>query len=299
MRKLARRRPPSILRSTSSACGRSADSGHDLDLLAPDPGGREQEIDVGKRVHQLHGQAAADPGARRLPRARVHQHHVRAHPHHRVDHLAGHIGGPEHGARAPHLLGDPRRSQCPAVFAHLAVDDRGDQAEAPQVPRQPGAAPDQAAVRIVAQQQDQHVLTRLHHAAALRHRVGDQPQPDLTQRGQVGLAEEVAEGGLDALGRVDVAVPHPLAQGLRRDVDELEVAGLVEQPVRDGLPDRDPGDPLDEILHSLDVLDVDRCEHVDPRVEQHLNVLPALLIPHARHVGVRQLVDQRHLRVPA
>ena len=44
---------------------------------------------------------AANPGAGRLPRARVDQHHRRAHPRHRVDHLAGHVGCPEHSASPP------------------------------------------------------------------------------------------------------------------------------------------------------------------------------------------------------
>ena len=46
------------------------------------------------------------------------------------------------------------------------------------------------------------------------------------------------------------------------------------------------------------MLDVDRGDHVDPGVEQFLDVLPALLVPRARHVGVRQLVHQGDLRPP-
>src|ERR1700690_811554 len=39
-------------------------------------------------------------------------------------------------------------------------------------------------------------------------------------------------------------------------------------------------------------LHVDRRDHVDPGVENLLDVLPALLIATARDVGVRELIDQ-------
>ena len=44
------------------------------------------------------------------------------------------------------------------------------------------------------------------------------------------------------------------------------------------------------------MLDVDGRDHVDARVEHFLDVLPALLVPHARRVRVRELVDERELR---
>lgn len=44
------------------------------------------------------------------------------------------------------------------------------------------------------------------------------------------------------------------------------------------------------------MLDVHRRDDIDPGREQLLDVLPALLVPAPRHIGVRQLVHQRHLR---
>ena len=58
---------------------------------------------------------------------------------------------------------------------------------------------------------------------------------------------------------------------------------------------RDAGDPLDHVVERLEVLDVDRRDHVDPGVEQLVDVLPALLVARPGHVGVRELVDQRDL----
>ena len=48
---------------------------------------------------------------------------------------------------------------------------------------------------------------------------------ELAQRRQVRLGEEPLERDLGALGRVDVAVPHPLAERVRAHVDELDLVG--------------------------------------------------------------------------
>ena len=57
----------------------------------------------------------------------------------------------------------------------------------------------------------------------------------------------------------------------------------------------DAGDPLDDVVHRLEVLDVERRDDVDAGVEELLDVLPALLVPRARDVGVGELVDEREL----
>ena len=62
------------------------------------------------------------------------------------------------------------------------------------------------------------------------------------------------------------------------------------------LPLVDAGDPLDDVVERLEVLDVDRGDDVDARVEQLVDVLPALLVAAAGHVGVGELVDERDRR---
>jgi hypothetical protein len=47
------------------------------------------------------------------------------------------------------------------------------------------------------------------------------------------------------------------------------------------------------------VLDVEVRDDVDPCLEQLVHVLPALLVPRAGDVRVRQLVDERNLRTAA
>ena len=71
-----------------------------------------------------------------------------------------------------------------------------------------------------------------------------------------------------------------------------DFVGLVEERVGHGLPDADAGDAADHIVQALDVLDVERREHVDARRQQLVDVLPALRVPRSGDVGMRELVDQ-------
>jgi len=57
------------------------------------------------------------------------------------------------------------------------------------------------------------------------------------------------------------------------------------------------GDRLDDIVERLEVLDVDRRDDADARVEQGLDVLPALLVLGPGHIGVGELVNQGYLGI--
>ena len=107
--------------------------------------------------------------------------------------------------------------------------------------------------------------------------------------------EVVGQCCVDLLGRVDVAVGQPAAQRLGGHVLELDLVGRAHDGVRHRLALGHAGDLLDDVVDRLEVLDVDGRDHVDARVEDLLDVLPALRVARARHVGVRELVDQRQL----
>ena len=81
-------------------------------------------------------------------------------------------------------------------------------------------------------------------------------------------------------------------QVVGRQVDDHHFVGLVEHPVGHRLPHPDAGDAADHVVQRLQVLHVDGGPDVDAGVEQLLDVLPALGMARAGHVGVRQLVDQ-------
>jgi hypothetical protein len=117
----------------------------------------------------------------------------------------------------------------------------------------------------------------------------------LAQGAQVAGAEVVGQRGVDALGRVDVAVGHAAPQRLGSHVDQLDLLGGPHHLVGDRLARPHAGDALDHVGDRLEVLDVERGDHVDARVQQHLDVLEALGVAGAGDVGVGQLVHQRHL----
>ena len=123
--------------------------------------------------------------------------------------------------------------------------------------------------------------------------VGEPEQRELAQRREVAGAEVVAERGVDAIRLVDVAVRHAAPQRLRRHVDELDLVGAAHDVVGDRLALLHAGDALDDVVHRLEVLDVERRDDVDPRLEQLLDVLPPLLVAGPGNVRVRELVDQR------
>lgn len=126
--------------------------------------------------------------------------------------------------------------------------------------------------------------------------LGHPQEGEFTQRGEVAGTEVVGQGRVDLARRVDVAVRHAAAQRLWRHVDQLYLVGAPDYLVGNGLALPHPGDRLDHVAQRLEVLDVDGRDHVDAGGEQFLDVLPALGVAGARHVGVGQLVDQGHPR---
>jgi hypothetical protein len=94
-------------------------------------------------------------------------------------------------------------------------------------------------------------------------------------------------------------VRHPAAQPLGRHVHQFDLVGSAYDLIGQGLVLRHSGDLLDHVVEGFQVLDVQRGDHVDAGVEECLDVLPAFGVAAlAGHVGVRELVDDRHLRAP-
>jgi len=141
-------------------------------------------------------------------------------------------------------------------------------------------------------------------APATHAKLAAEMRDNLRRRGGAGAMlivssrqRDLAGKRLDAIAAVDIAVAHALAQRLRRDVHELNVGCAVKDTVGNRFAHRDAGYLLDHVLDALDVLHVEGRDHVNAGVTDLLDVLPALLMGRPRDVGVRQLVDQCHLRV--
>ena len=206
---------------------------------------------------------------------------------------------------ADHLDELPRRVQGRDVFgARLGDHVDGEQLAAAASGHASGSA-DQGFVLGATGDADQDPFARLPwtldpvvpHVVLDRlvHAVGHPQQRQLAERAQVPLAEVVRQGGVDLLRRIDVAVGHAPPERERRHVDQLHLVRRSHHLVRDRLALLRAGDPLDDVVQRLQVLDVHGGDDVDPGPEQLLDVLPALLVPRARDVRVRQLVDQRDL----
>ncbi len=125
------------------------------------------------------------------------------------------------------------------------------------------------------------------------HATRHEAQAELAQRRQVRLREEPLERDRRPLGRVDVAVAHPLAERERAHVDQLDLVGGGEDLVRDALVHRRAGDRGDRVGDRVEMLDVAGAHDVDAGIEQDLHVLPALRARRPRRVGVGELIDQR------
>ncbi len=128
--------------------------------------------------------------------------------------------------------------------------------------------------------------------------VRDPQERQLAQRAKVAFAEVVRERRVDLLGGIDVAVRHPSPQRERSHVDELHLVGGADDLVGDRLALLHAGDALDDVVQRLQVLHVHGGDHVDPRLEDLVHVLPTFLVARSGDVRVRELVDQHDLRRP-
>ncbi len=144
---------------------------------------------------------------------------------------------------------------------------------------------------------DEHALARMPRlidsvcglvAAHLRvDALGRPAQRELAKRDEVAFLEEVFDGVRGLLREIHLAFVQPL-------IDDADFVSLVEDRVGDGLADDDASDLRDDVVETLEVLDVERRHHVDARVEQLVDVLPPLEVPRARSVRMRELVDENH-----
>ena len=138
-------------------------------------------------------------------------------------------------------------------------------------------------------------------ASAASTRSAVRRSAQLAQRDEIALAEEVARSRARPAAACRPC-PRAGARAARRAADRrAPLRRRVEHRVRHRLPDADAGDAADDVVQAFEVLDVERRVDVDARVEQLLDVVPALGMARAFGVGVRQLVDEdeRGLRASA
>ena len=92
---------------------------------------------------------------------------------------------------------------------------------------------------------------------------------------------------------IDLPLGEALEQFVGRKIDQHNLIGPVEYRIRHGFPYSDLGDFLHHIVQAFEVLDVKGRPDIDACCKQFVNILPALGMAAARHVGVRILVDKQ------
>src|SRR5207244_11626726 len=88
-----------------------------------------------------------------------------------------------------------------------------------------------------------------------------------------------------------------LGQIFGREIDDLEIVGLVEDAVGHRLAHPYPGDLGNDVVQAVDMLDIQRRENIDTGGDQLLDVEIALGVSAAGGVGVGEFVDKNELRL--
>ena len=126
--------------------------------------------------------------------------------------------------------------------------------------------------------------------------VGHPHERKLPQPREVLFTERLRQGGVHPLGREHVPVCQPALERLRGHVYELQLIRVPHERVGDRVGRRLARDPLDHVVQRLEVMDVDRRDHVDPGGEELLDVLPTMRVARPGGVRMSELVDHRDLR---
>ena len=124
---------------------------------------------------------------------------------------------------------------------------------------------------------------------------GGAAERQFAQRRQIAGSEEILRRPPRCLGHIDLAFVQALDELVGRKIDQNDVGGLLQDPVGNGLAHGDAGDARNDVSQTLEMLDVERRPDADARIEQLLDVLPALRMPAVWSVGVSELVDDDQL----
>ena len=127
--------------------------------------------------------------------------------------------------------------------------------------------------------------------------LGDLSQGQLAQhRELVGLEEVLKRTPHFFLG-VDLPCAQALQQILHGQIEVHDLVCLLEEGVRHRLSDLHVGRLFDQILETLEVLDVEGADDADARVEQVAGILVAFGVPGSRNIRVGDFVHDRDLRM--
>ncbi len=124
------------------------------------------------------------------------------------------------------------------------------------------------------------------------HAFRGQAKRHFAKRREVAFAEEMLGRLPRALRRIDLPLLQALEQLVGRNIHQFDLGGGIKDRIGDRLADDGPGDLCHRVGPTLQVLNIQRCVHIDPVVQQLQDILVAFRVAAARGVGVREFVDQ-------
>ena len=108
--------------------------------------------------------------------------------------------------------------------------------------------------------------------------LGGEAQRHFAEGGEVALLEKILRRRGRAVAEIDLAPGESLAELPSGKIHQRDLVGEIQHAVRHGLAHLDAGDLRDGLGATFDVLDVERGEHVEARVEEFEHVLIALRV---------------------
>jgi len=112
------------------------------------------------------------------------------------------------------------------------------------------------------------------------------------QRGKPVGREETAQRDIRCCaGSQHIRACDPFAQQLWGDLDELDPISRRNHRIRHRFPLGDASQRLHRIVEAVQVLHIQRTDHIDTGIQELFDVLPTLLVPAPGNTRVSQLVD--------
>ncbi len=135
------------------------------------------------------------------------------------------------------------------------------------------------------------------HGLAGIHLVRGLTKSHFAKGGKDGLFKEILLGQLRLRRGVDDSAVEPVEQRARREVDENNFVGALQDPVWNGFAHLNARDLPHLIVEAFEVLNVHGRENVNARGEQRHHILPALGPRRAGYIRVGKLVHQADFRM--
>ncbi len=113
-----------------------------------------------------------------------------------------------------------------------------------------------------------------------------------TQGVEISLVEELLDRPCCHIRDIDFPVPQPLEKFRGCKIDNLDLCCFIDHPVGNRLAHEHTGDLGNNIIETLDVLDIQRGIDIDTGIEQFLDILVAFGVTGTGNIGMGEFIDK-------